>query len=355
MHVAIAAGGKASRLSAASPVREEVAGSAPASPRPISVRPSQKKNPSRLSSTDDEQEEESSEAVKLEGVRVKAEGVSPTPPSDEGAVVPKNGLKPAAPLDTSVGSGEVRSARVSGGKLVHRKGRLVSESSSEGGDEATDAATNTGGRSGLASTTAQNAKEELPVRTGSKGTENTFRPPQQQQKAGLTGDKVSRTPQVAPLASSNNKGPTSASIAGVAKLRLVDIDFTGGRAKSVVSKPPAQRKPAPSVPAKKPDPNASKPLPTSLKVSPRQPASSVLMVSGVVDKATYGNHDSSGSPSKATPIANGRKDLVGGSGGMPHAQKDAILSAKFPQLKRKMLSEQVEAEAPAAKMKKLLS
>ena len=281
----------------------------------------------------------------------------PSSPAREESVVPVG-------LRTPEGSGGKgsRSTNIKGGKLVHRKGRLVSESSSEGGDDsaAQVGVVDPGGISspsrGRSSLTVP-LKEEQAPRVGSKGPENPLRSHQQPSKVL---DKVSKVAQPAPLAT-GSKQSAGVVTSTTTKLRLVDIDFTGGRAKALASKQPpmrpAQRKPAPSVPVKKPDTSLPK-QPTSSKISPRQQGGNVLMVSGVVDKASYGNHDdNSSSPTKpVASVSNGRKDLHALGGGASHAHhKDAILSAKFPQLKRKMLSEQLDAEAPAAKVKKLLS
>ena len=329
----------------------------PVSPEPISQRlPQQKKNPARLSSSDEDDEELPipKSHAHLE-VHIKREDAPSRAAPDE-AAVPR---EPQAPDRSAAGGGRSHTANVRGGKLVHRKGRLVSESSSEGGDDSSSttvvASNSLGhGRSGMATpTTTQNMKEEHTVKGGSKGTENPPLRPQQPQKVGATGDRVSKLVQAAPLAVPSGSKPAAGVAANTTKLRLVDIDFTGGRAKSAASKQPlakpAQRKPVPSIPVKKPDLSVPKPQ-ASLKVTSRQSSGSLLMVSGVIDKATYRNHDSSNSPTKPMPVANGRKD-----DGASHAHKDAILSTKFPQLKRKMLSEQLEAEAPAAKVKKLLS
>lgn len=281
--------------------------------------------------------------------QVKIKESSLTAPDDE--VVTLTGLR-APERNASGGSKGSHSANVKGGKLVHRKGRLVSESSSEEGDQ--ESPTSHGGVDtssinspghGRPTTTAA---EEQALRGGSKGAENPLR---SFQKGGALGGEKAKTSQTTPL-TSNNK-PAAGSAANTTKLRLVDIDFTGGRAKALASKQPpsrlAPRKPVPSAPVKKPDSGLPKP-PTNSKISPRQQGGNLLMVSGVVDKALYSNHDKS--PAAAVlPAPNGRKDLHVTS----HAHKDAILSAKFPQLKRKMLSEQLDPEAPVAKVKKLLS
>eukprot|EP00731_Ephydatia_muelleri_P021822 Em0014g413a len=162
-------------------------------------------------------------------------------------------------------------------------------------------------------------KEEQAPRVGSKGPENPLRSHQQPSKVL---DKVSKVAQPAPLAT-GSKQSAGVVTSTTTKLRLVDIDFTGGGPKPLLpSSPPCG-----------------------------------LLSGNLLHKASYGNHDNSSSPTKpVASVSNGRKDLHALGGGASHAHhKDAILSAKFPQLKRKMLSEQLDAEAPAAKVKKLLS
>ena len=373
VQVAINGGGGHTPRSSNGPSPRKKTGSLSPSPEPISQQPlQQKKNPARLSSSDDgegeEKDEEEEDAANRSHQRkpqehseVHIKREEPSPPSSltrEESAIPV-GLQ--APGGRGSGGKGGHLTNVKGGKLVHRKGRLVSESSSEEGEDESsstivaqvgvvDPSSPSCGRPGVA-----NLKEEQ--RGGSKGAENPLRSHQQPPRVLVSGDEFFKAAQATTPASSN-KPPAGVATNTTTKLRLVDIDFTGGRAKALASKQPpvrpVQRKLAQSIPAKKPDLSLPSKQPTSLKISPRQQGGNVLMVSGVVDRASCDNRDNSGSPAK--PVSNGRKDPHTTGGGTSNAHhKDAILSTKFPQLKRKILSEQLDAEAPAAKVKKLLS